>query len=92
MWREYDSRGRGIAYELLESDPPRKLVTRIADRNLPYSGTWTFDLQPAAQGTELAITEDGEVSNPLFRFVSRFIMGHTATIDAYLRALAAKLG
>jgi len=70
----------------------RESWSRIAERNLPYSGTWTFELQPAAQGTELNITEDGEVSNPLFRFVSRFIMGHTATIDAYLRALTARLG
>jgi hypothetical protein len=28
----------------------------------------------------------------VFRFVSRFIMGHTATIDAYLRALGKRFG
>jgi hypothetical protein len=32
----------------------------------------------------LRITEDGEVYNPVFRFVSRFVMGHTATMDKYL--------
>ena len=42
--------------------------------------------------TSLTVTEDGEVQNPLFRFVSRFIMGQTATIDQYLRALGRKLG
>jgi hypothetical protein len=40
----------------------------------------------------LTITEHGEVYNPLFRFVSRFIMGQTATLDAYLKALNANLG
>lgn len=40
----------------------------------------------------LTITENGEVHNPLFRFVSRFIMGYAATIDACLKALRAKLG
>jgi len=27
------------------------------------------------------------VTNVVFRFMSRFVIGHTATIDAYLRAL-----
>jgi len=31
------------------------------------------------------------VYNPLFRFVSRFIMGHTATIEKYQRDLAGRL-
>jgi hypothetical protein len=38
------------------------------------------------------ITENGEVYNPIFRFVSRFIMGHTATLDAYLKSLTTALG
>jgi len=32
------------------------------------------------------------VTNPLFRFMSRFIIGHTATLDQYLRALGKKYG
>jgi hypothetical protein len=40
----------------------------------------------------LSITENGEVYNPAFRFVSRYIMGHAATVDAYLKAVAPKLG
>jgi hypothetical protein len=40
----------------------------------------------------VAITEHGSVYNPAFRFVSKFIMGHTATIDAYLRALGSRFG
>lgn len=42
--------------------------------------------------TELTVIEDGEVYNPLFRFVSRLIIGHTATIDVYLAALHKRLG
>jgi hypothetical protein len=42
-------------------------------------------------GSELRITEEGEVYNPIFRFVSRFIMGHTATIDSYLSAVRKRL-
>lgn len=64
---------------------------RIADPNLPFGGTWTYDLVPGDQACSLTVTEDGEVYNPLFRFVSRFIIGHTATIDSYLKALQTKL-
>lgn len=90
-WREYGSHGRSIAYELVESDPLRKMVVRIAEPKLPYSGTWTYDLQPQGDGSRLTVTEAGEVYNPVFRFVSRYVIGQTATIDAYLKALSAKL-
>jgi len=88
MWREVDKRGRAIRYEQVAADPPAKLVTRIANTNLPYGGTWTYELKQAGDDqTEITITEDGEVYNPLFRFVSKFILGHTATIDRYLKAM-----
>lgn len=86
QWRERGSDGT-IAFEVQESDPPRRLVTRIADRTLPFGGAWTFTLQPEGGGTKLTITENGEVYNPLFRVMSRFVFGHTATIDRYLRDL-----
>jgi len=82
----------GVRYEVVESEPPRKLVRRIADRNLPYGGTWTYQIVPEDNGCSLIITENGEVYNPVFRFVSRFIMGHTATIDKYLKTVQAKPG
>jgi hypothetical protein len=88
-WREVDDRNNGITYEEEEATPPVRRVTRIADKNLPFGGTWTYDVQPTADGTLLRITENGEVYNPLFRFVSRFFMGHTATIDRYLNDVAA---
>jgi hypothetical protein len=53
-----------------------------------------MDLQDCASRRflTLTITENGEVYNPLFRFVSRFIIGQTATMDGYIKALNAKLG
>lgn len=91
MWRETDKHDQTITYEAIESSPPRRLVTRIADPKLPFGGTWTYELAPGEGGCTLTITEDGEVYNPLFRFVSRFIVGHTATIDTYLKAVHEKL-
>ena len=82
----------GVPYEQVEAVKPTKLVTRIADKNLPYGGTWTYQIVPEDDGCSLIITENGEVYNPFFRFVSRFIMGHTATLDAYLKDVRTKLG
>jgi hypothetical protein len=91
MWRETDKHGQTVTFEAIESIPPRRLVTRIADPKLPFGGAWVYEIVPAADSCTLTITEYGEVYNPLFRFVSHFIMGHTATIDNYLAALNTKL-
>jgi hypothetical protein len=96
MWLERASHD-AVPYEVIESAPPDSsgralLVTKIADPKLPYSGTWTYELAAVDGGTELRITERGEVYNPIFRSVSRFVMGHTKTIDDYLWALGKKFG
>src|SRR5262249_29847883 len=83
MWRETDKHGQTITYEAIESFAPRKLVVRIADEKLPFGGTWTYDIVPAGGGSSVTITENGEVYNPIFRFVSRFIIGHASTIESY---------
>lgn len=74
-------------------DPPRELVQRIVTEGSPFGGTWTFRLSPLeGGGTELTITENGLVHNVFFRALSRLWFGHTATIDGYLKALAAHFG
>jgi len=83
-----DATGQSVAVETVESQPPQRLVTRMADPNQPFGGTWTFVIAPAPDGSTLTITEAGWVSNVVFRFVSRFIMGHHATMDTYLRTVA----
>ena len=91
-WKEYDKRGRAILYERTVSEPPHRMVTRIADPALPFGGTWTYELRETPEGTALRITEHGEVYNPVFRFVSKFVFGHAATLETYLQALGKKLG
>jgi hypothetical protein len=104
MFREHGS--DAVTYRVEASEPPRRRVVRIADANLPYGGTWTYDVMPVASAavagasadagpvmvTQITITERGEVYNPIFRFMSRFVFSHHATIDAYLTALGKKLG
>ena len=86
-WREH-SDGDAITFEIVQAVPDEKVVSRIADPNLPFGGTWTYELRRDGQGTRVTITERGSVYNPIFRFMSRFIFGHTATVEAYLDALA----
>jgi len=80
-----------ITYEIEQQIPDRLFVTRIADENLPYGGTWTFELEPTQTGTLVRITEDGEVRNPIFRFVSKYVIGQTRGINKYLDDLDDRL-
>ena len=89
-WKESGSNG-DITFEVEEAVPPLRVRTRIADPSLPFGGTWTYELSPDGPGTRVRITEHGEVYNPLFRFMSRFVFGHTATMNAYLDALGKRL-
>jgi len=92
-WREHQSdkpNDRGIAFEMAGASPPRHLVTRITDRGLPFGGEWEYDIAPDAGGSRVTIAEHGEIYNPVFRFVSRFVLGYTGTIDSYLGSLDRK--
>ena len=91
-WWEEDTHGQKITYELVEDTPPSKLAVRIADRGLPFGGTWTFEIVPEGSGAVLRITEDGEVYNVIFRFMARFVFGYTGSIETYLKDLGAKFG
>jgi uncharacterized protein YndB with AHSA1/START domain len=91
-WREVDDHGQEIPFEVVEWAPPQTLVVRIADPKLPFGGTWTYAVHAADGSSELRITENGEIYNPIFRFVSRFVFGYHGTIEAYLRALGKKFG
>ena len=90
-WREH-GKNDAISFAIEQAEPPRRLVTRITDKSLPFGGAWEYVVTPEGTGSRVQITEHGEVKNVIFRFVSRFVMGHTATIDAYLADLRRKLG
>ena len=81
-----------INYELVEDVPSQRMVTRIRDTDLGFSGQWTYLLAPENGGTRVTIREDGEVSNVIFRFMSHYIFGQTSTIDTYLTSLAKHFG
>ena len=81
-----------VNYEVTEDIPAQRMVTRIRDTDLGYAGQWTYTLSSENGGTRVTIREDGEVSNVLFRFMSRYIFGQASTIDSYLTSLAKHFG
>lgn len=89
-FREIGSDG-SILFETDSVIPNKRVVNRIADPSLPFGGRWIYDLTADGGGTLLTITEEGKVYNAVYRFVSRFIMGHTRTIDRYLSDLQERL-
>lgn len=90
-WIEHTDMGP-LPLEVVSEDPPCELVIRIADDDLPFEGTWTYELEETAEGTRLTVREDGEVKNPVFRFMSKFIFGHAASMEHYLKDVGNKFG
>jgi hypothetical protein len=79
-----------VTFEVVEQDPPRRLVTRIVDQTLPFGGGWTFEVEGFEGNCTVTISETGVIKPPMFRFLSRFMLGYTRAIDDYLRALGAR--
>jgi hypothetical protein len=69
----------------------RRIVSRIADPALPFGGTWTYEFSGTGSRSVLRITEDGEVYNPVFRFMSRYVFGHDRTMNQFLDDLDQRL-
>jgi hypothetical protein len=91
VWVEVSRRWRlPLEFEVVE--PGRCLVTRIVSEDLPFGGTWTYELVPEGSGTLLTVTEQGEIHSQTLRFSARYIFGYQATAARYLRDLGKKLG
>ncbi len=83
--------GNTLALMTTESRPPTRMVREIAEEG-PFSGRWEIDIQPTPAGSNVTITEVGKVPNPFFRFVSKYVIGHTTQMEKYLTNLAGKFG
>jgi len=88
---EVNADGEAIEYRVDDFMPPERLVTTIITPDLPFGGSWTYELTMEGTGCTLTITENGEVYNPMFRFISKYMMGHTATMEQYIEDLKKKI-
>lgn len=85
-WQESETK-----VAVVESVPPSRFVTKIVDETA-FGGTWTMEIVATSNGSRLTITEHGEVYNVIFRALSRFVFGHTGTMESCLKAAQQRLG
>lgn len=96
-WIEHSGRD-ALTLALVRTEPARLIETRIDDKGLPFGGTWTIELSPAApthlapNRTTVRITERGFIKPPPFRFIARFFMGYHGSIKSYLTDLGNQCG
>jgi polyketide cyclase/dehydrase/lipid transport protein len=91
VWQENYKDGNTLQLATTESKPPTRMVREIAEEG-PFSGRWEIDITPTPEGSNVKITEIGKVSNPIFRFISKYVIGHTYQMTKYLTNLAKRLG
>lgn len=86
-----DSHGNRIPFVTTEEIREKKLVRKIASDDLPFGGTWTFEMESTGPSqTRLTIRENGFVKPPLFRAMGVLFIGQDTTLKSFASALAAK--
>ncbi len=86
-----DKHGQPIAFRTKEEHAPARLVREIVGDELPFGGTWTYELTDENGGTRLTVTEDGFIKPPLFRAVARYFLGLDGTLKDFAKHFAAHL-
>lgn len=71
--------------------PPAELVVATAEKELAYSGTWTFRLAPENDVTRLTIVEDATIRSRPLRFFVKTVLGEDVLIEGIFRAVKRKL-
>lgn len=92
LWKEYYAGPEPLTFKATTRRDSTQFVATIVDEDLPFGGSWTYRLEQSGTGVRLSITEDGQIYSPIYRFISRFIMGYTGTIRQYMDDLKQKTG
>ena len=97
VWRETDTHGGAITYRTIAYSNNDKLARSIDFvPGMQFGGTWTYVISPGpvAIGHEptrvnrVTLIEDGDIYNPFFRFLARYVFGYTHNMETYLVDLA----
>jgi len=84
--------GMTMSIEVLESQPPSRLVTEVVtDEASQWGGFWTYEVASNGAGTQVTITEEGWIKSPFLRVMMK-VMGTHSTMDGVLKNLGAKFG
>lgn len=91
VWQQIGKKGDRFSMQVIEFDPPRRMVTRIVDNHM-FGGTWTWEIAPLDDSSAaLTITEHGEIYLPAFRIFAH-LGDMRATMDRVHRALGRRFG
>jgi uncharacterized protein YndB with AHSA1/START domain len=83
-WNQ-DRRGQKVPFRTVESRTNERLVRAIATDQLPFGGTWTYELSETGAGfTRLTLIEDGYIDPPLFRAMANWVIGLDRTQRDFL--------
>ena len=63
----------------------------MVDDGGPFSGSWTYSINPTANGSTVALTEQSTVPNPFFRLMMT-LFGATKYLDEHLQDIAKNFG
>jgi len=92
-WSETTRNNFTMPIVIETEDPPRVLTTLIdAPPGAAFGGRWIYEISEVPGGSRVRVIERGWVSNPIFRFLSRFVFGYHGTQQRYLRALGKRFG
>ena len=74
-----------------ESLPPKHLVRSMGDNSGPFEGSWTYDISPTAEGSQIVLTEQMTMNNAFFRLMAK-LFGQTKYMDEHLEGMAKHFG
>lgn len=91
VWRQRFGRNSVVTVTTV-NDPPRRFQQTIADDHKFFSGTWTYEIAPTAEGCTVTLTEHGTVHHAIPRFMMKFVVDPALYLKGQLRAMATKFG
>jgi uncharacterized protein YndB with AHSA1/START domain len=74
-----------------ESTPPKHLVRSMGDNSGPFEGSWTYDISPTEDGSEIVLTEQMTMNSAFFRLMTK-LFGQTKYMDKHLKDMAKHFG
>ena len=92
VWRLITKHGEVMDLVIDEETPMTRHVATIANDNLPFGGSWIFELTPTETGTRVTLTEKGYLKQPILRALSALVWGHDHMLKEFLTELGAKFG
>ena len=74
-----------------ESTPPKHLVRSMGDIGGPFEGSWTYEITPTADGSQIVLTEQSTMNNAFFRLMAK-LFSPTKYMDEHLADMAKHFG